>query len=148
MPLLVGFLDNVNGDVELLKQVLTVLDLVIAKMKDHEGLKNLILKRQGEGEKHSLDSLLIALQQVSHVRGVGTAREEEEEEKGMAKEGDRIEGMRGRKRGNPKKGIQTRLLVGTAFCMCYTFHRDCTTAFVSSVLFIALAFIAVAQPRL
>jgi len=71
VPLLVGFLDNVNGDVELLKQVLTVLDLVIAKMKDHEGLKNLILKRQGEGEKQSLDSLLIALQQVSHARGSG-----------------------------------------------------------------------------
>ena len=51
MPLLVGFLDNVNGDVELIKQVLTVLDLVIAKMKDHEWLKNLIRKREGEGEK-------------------------------------------------------------------------------------------------
>jgi len=47
--------------------------------------------------------------------GVGTSREENEEEKGMAKEGDRIEGTRGRKRGNPKKGIQTRLLVGTVF---------------------------------
>jgi len=40
-------------------------------MKDHKGLKNLILKRQGEGEKQSIDSLLIALQQVSHARGSG-----------------------------------------------------------------------------
>ena len=32
-------------------------NLVINKMKDREGLKNLILKRQGKGEKQSVDDI-------------------------------------------------------------------------------------------
>jgi len=32
--------------------------------------------------------------------------------------------------------------------VCYTFHHCCTTAFVSSVLFIAVESIAIVQPRL
>ncbi|KAL9329741.1 hypothetical protein ACSQ67_004744 [Phaseolus vulgaris] len=74
VPLLVGFLDNVNGSVEFLEQVVTALDLVIGKMEDREGLKNLILKRQGEGEKQSLDSLFIALQQGSHAAQIASVR--------------------------------------------------------------------------
>jgi len=74
VPLLVGFLDNVNGGVEFLEQVVTALDLVIGKMEDREGLKNLILKRQGEAEKQSLDSLLVALRQGSHATQIASVR--------------------------------------------------------------------------
>ncbi|XP_014503427.1 U-box domain-containing protein 29-like [Vigna radiata var. radiata] len=67
VPLLVGFLHNVNGVVEFLEQVVMALDLVIGKMEDCEELKNLILKAQGEAEKQSLDSLLVALRQGNHA---------------------------------------------------------------------------------
>ncbi|KAG5041275.1 hypothetical protein AAZX31_05G177000 [Glycine max] len=74
VPALVGFLDNVNDGVEFLEQVVTALDLVVSKMEDCEGLKNLILKRQGGGEKQSVDSLLLLLQQGSHVIKIASAR--------------------------------------------------------------------------
>ncbi|CAJ1937869.1 unnamed protein product [Sphenostylis stenocarpa] len=74
VPLLVGFLDNVNGGVEFLEQVVTALDLVIGKMEDREGLKNLILKRPGEGDKQSVDSLLLVLQQGSQAAQIASAR--------------------------------------------------------------------------
>ena len=44
-----------------------------------------------------------------------TARAEEEKEKGMAKEGERTDMREGGRAGSLKKGIRTRLLVGTAF---------------------------------
>lgn len=75
LPLLVGLLDNVNGGVEFLEQVVTALDLVIGKMEDGERLKNLMLKRQGEGQKQSvLDSLLLVLQQGSQGAKAASAR--------------------------------------------------------------------------
>ncbi|XP_020215632.1 U-box domain-containing protein 27 [Cajanus cajan] len=75
VPLLVGLLDNVNGGVEFLEQVVTALDLVVGKMEDGERLKNLMLKRQGEGQKQSvLDSLLLVLQQGSQGAKAASAR--------------------------------------------------------------------------
>ncbi|TKY60411.1 U-box domain-containing protein 29 [Spatholobus suberectus] len=74
VPVLVGFLDNVNGGVEFLEQVVTALDLVISKMEDREGLKKLILKRQSDGQKQSIDSLLLVLQQGSRGSKIASAR--------------------------------------------------------------------------
>ncbi|RDX68673.1 U-box domain-containing protein 27, partial [Mucuna pruriens] len=74
VPVLVGFLDNVNGGVEFLEQVVTALDLVISKTEDPEGLKKLILERQSEEPKQSVDSLLLVLQQGSCGSKVASAR--------------------------------------------------------------------------
>ncbi|KAL2342938.1 hypothetical protein Fmac_004223 [Flemingia macrophylla] len=75
LPLLVRLLLNVNGGIQFLEQLVTALDLVIGKIQDPERLKNLMLKRQGEGQKQSaLDSLLLVLQQGSHAAKIESAR--------------------------------------------------------------------------
>ncbi|KAK7358850.1 hypothetical protein VNO77_00790 [Canavalia gladiata] len=79
VPVLVGFLDNVNGgvqrSVEFVEQVVKALDLVPSKMEDREMLKNSMLKKKTEGQKQSsIDSLLLVLQQGSCDSRIASAR--------------------------------------------------------------------------
>ncbi|KAK7318468.1 hypothetical protein RJT34_03170 [Clitoria ternatea] len=73
VPVLVGFLDNVNDgtrrSVEFIEQVFTALDLVLCKTEDCEGLKKSMLKKQS-----SIDSLLLILQQGSLNSRIASAR--------------------------------------------------------------------------
>ncbi|XP_027343772.1 U-box domain-containing protein 27 [Abrus precatorius] len=81
VPVLVGFLDNVNGgvqrNVQFLEQVVKALDLVLSKMEDREGFTNSMLQKPSEGQKQkhsSIDSLLLVLQQGSCDSRIVAAR--------------------------------------------------------------------------
>lgn len=71
VSLMVTFLDNVDGSVEFLEQVLTALGLVLEKIEDREGLKNDILKGKN---KKCLDSMLLVLRRGSNNSRIATAR--------------------------------------------------------------------------
>ncbi|KAK7399400.1 hypothetical protein VNO78_10582 [Psophocarpus tetragonolobus] len=68
LPLLLGFLDNLNGGLQFLQQVVTALDLVTSKMEPTHSFQNFILKRQ------TVDSLLLLLRQGSHDSKMASAR--------------------------------------------------------------------------
>ncbi|XP_004502912.1 U-box domain-containing protein 27-like [Cicer arietinum] len=71
VPLLVSFLDNVDGSVEFLEQIVTALGLVLDKIEDREELKNHVLK----GKKRlCLDSMLVVLKRGSTDSKIATAR--------------------------------------------------------------------------
>ncbi|XP_061359852.1 U-box domain-containing protein 27-like [Gastrolobium bilobum] len=74
VPLLVGFLDNVDGgvtgSVDFLEQVVKALSLVMDKIEDCEGLKDSMLK----GKSGCLDSLLLVLQRGSSDSKIASAR--------------------------------------------------------------------------
>lgn len=71
VPLLVGFLDNVDGGVErsleFLEQVVSALDLVLSKTENRKGLKSSILKS-------SMDSVLLVLQRGSCESRIASTR--------------------------------------------------------------------------
>ncbi|XP_058781358.1 U-box domain-containing protein 27-like [Vicia villosa] len=71
VSLMVTFLDNVDGSVEFLEQVLTALGLVLEKIEDRDGLKNDILKGKN---KKCLDSMLLVLRRGSNNSRIATAR--------------------------------------------------------------------------
>jgi len=71
IPLMVSFLDNVEKSVEFLEQILTVLGLILEKIEDREGLKNLVLKGKN---KKCLDSMVLVLQKGSNNSRIVTAR--------------------------------------------------------------------------
>ncbi|WJX53684.1 hypothetical protein P8452_39653 [Trifolium repens] len=74
VALLVGFLDNVDGgvelSVELLEQVVVALDLVLSKIENRDS----ILKSQKEKEVQSFDSLLLVLKQGSCESKIASVR--------------------------------------------------------------------------
>lgn len=73
ISLMVTFLDNVDGSVEFLEQVLTALGLVLEKIEDREGFKNHVLKAKGKNNK-CLDSMLLVLRRGSNNSRIATAR--------------------------------------------------------------------------
>ncbi|KAJ7945271.1 RING-type E3 ubiquitin transferase [Quillaja saponaria] len=74
LPMLVRFLDNVDGEVsvriEFLEQVVRISDLVLSKLEDSEQLKNLMFKSQS----NCLASLLLVLQQGSTDSKIASVR--------------------------------------------------------------------------
>lgn len=73
VSLMVTSLDNVDGSVEFLEQVLTALGLVLEKIEDREGFKNHVLKVKGKNNK-CLDSMLLVLRRGSNNSRIATAR--------------------------------------------------------------------------
>ncbi|CAK8567887.1 unnamed protein product [Lathyrus sativus] len=75
VSLMVTFLDNVDGSVEFLEQVLTALGLVLEKIEDREGFKNHVLKVKGKGKNNKcLDSMVLVLRRGSINSRIATAR--------------------------------------------------------------------------
>lgn len=76
IPLMVSFLENVENvdkSIEFLEQTLTVLGLVLEKIEDREGLKNLVLKGKNKNKK-CLDSMVLVLQKGSNNSRITTTR--------------------------------------------------------------------------
>jgi hypothetical protein len=71
VSLMVSLLDNVDGSVEFLEQILTALGFVLEKIEDHEELKNHLLKGN---HKKCLDSMVLVLQRGSNNSRIATAR--------------------------------------------------------------------------
>jgi len=74
IPLMVSFLDNIENvdkSIEFLEQTLTVLGLILEKIEDREGLKNLVLKGKN---KKCLDSMVLVLQKGSNNSRIVTGR--------------------------------------------------------------------------
>jgi len=78
--------------------------MLVERERDASGTKRDVAVREEEEEEKRMAK--------EGERTEGTTREEEEEEKGMTKEGERTEGTRGRKRGNPKKGDTNAVVSG------------------------------------
>ncbi|XP_045826318.1 U-box domain-containing protein 27-like [Trifolium pratense] len=71
VALMVSLLDNVDGSVEFLEQILTALGFVLEKIEDREELKNRLLKGNN---KKCLDSFVLVLQRGSNNSRIAAAR--------------------------------------------------------------------------
>ncbi|GAU13194.1 hypothetical protein TSUD_303250 [Trifolium subterraneum] len=71
VALMVSLLDNVDGSVEFLEQILTALSFVLEKIEDREALKNHLLKGKN---KKCLDSIVLVLQRGSNNSRIAIAR--------------------------------------------------------------------------